>query len=67
MAENLICLSLENGIRTAKSIFDEAQVQGISVRMLKVVKSTMPVRSIKKNGCWCWEMTTKEVNSDAEQ
>lgn len=30
-------------------------------------KTTMPVRSLKKNGVWCWEMNSKEVGSNAEQ
>ena len=67
VAENLIHLSLEDGMKTAKSIFDKAQEQGISIRTLKTVKSTMPVRSLKKNGIWYWEMNSNEVGSNAEQ
>ena len=54
-------------MKTAKSIFDKAQEQGISIRTLKTVKSTMPVQSIKKNGIWYWEMNSNEVGSNAEQ
>lgn len=67
VAENLIHLSLEDGMKTAKSIFDKAQEQGISIRTLKTVKSTMPVRSLKKNGIWYWEMNSQEVGNNAEQ
>lgn len=61
MAENLIHLSMGDGMTPAKSIFDKAQEQGISIRTLKTVKSTMPVRALKKNGTWYWEMNSKEV------
>ena len=54
-------------MKTAKSIFDKAQEQGISIRTLKTVKSTMPVRLLKKNGIWYWEMNGKEVGNHAEQ
>lgn len=67
MAENLIRLNLEDGIKPAKSIFAKAQEQGISIRTLKSVKSSMSVSSIKKNGIWYWEMNNKEVKNNAEQ
>ncbi len=67
VTENLIHLSLEDGMKIAKSVFDKAQEQGISVRTLKTIKSTMPVRSLKKNVIWYWEMNNKEVGSNAGQ
>lgn len=67
IAENLIRLNLEDGIKSAKSIFAKAQDQGISIRTLKSVKATMSVSSIKKNGIWYWEMNSKEVKNNAEQ
>lgn len=67
MAENLIYLSLENGMKTAKGIFDKAQEQGISIRTLKTVKLTMPVSSVKKKGILYLEINGKEVNNNAEQ
>lgn len=33
----------------------------------RMVKSTVPVRSLKKNGIWYWEMNGKEVGNHAEQ
>ena len=67
IAENLIRLNLEDGIKSAKSIFAKAQDQGISIRTLKSVKATMSVSFIKKNGIWYWEMNSKEVKNNAEQ
>ncbi len=67
MVENLICLSFENGMRTAKSIFNETQARGKSVLTLKAVKSAIPVRLIKRDGRRYRETNSKEVGSDAEQ
>lgn len=49
------------------SIFYKAQKQGISIRTLKTVKSTMTVQSIKKIGIRYWKINSKVVGSNAEQ
>lgn len=64
---NLIYLSLEDGMKATKIIFDKEQEKEMSIRTLKTVKSTMPVRSTKKTRIWYWEINCKEVSNHAEQ
>lgn len=54
-------------MKATKIIFDKEQEKEMSIRTLKTVKSTMPVRSTKKIRIWYWEINCKEVSNHAEQ
>ena len=43
----------------ANDLMEEAEAQNIGVRTLKSAKSEMPISSIKKDGCWYWEMKSE--------
>ena len=58
-AKEYLTNRLMYGPVSANDLMEEAEAQNIGVRTLKSAKSEMPISSIKKDGCWYWEMKSE--------
>lgn len=58
-AKEYLTNRLMHGPVSANDLMEEAEAQNIGIRTLKSAKAEMPISSIKKDGCWYWEMKSE--------
>lgn len=56
LAEEFLIERLSEGPVPSNQLYEEAEQIGLSKRTLKRAKVDLPICSIKRNGCWYWEM-----------
>lgn len=56
LAEEFLIERLTEESVPSNMLYEEAEQMGLSKRTLKRAKVNLPICSVKRNGCWYWEM-----------